>query len=447
MASSGSSKKVVPKYIKFIMLQKISECKRSVYFLRGEIRHAIMNIDQLNGLIEMMEVMEFTLELYDSVWCLRDMVKAENKRLLGLNKHLVDAEEDIRAKEGYLEILEEAIYSHDMPIIDEVVFKIHKKGVFAFDPLRTWFEVNTDNDVHSFFANAELNEEDAGLRCYSSSPFTTRIKKRGGNISRKGKEIRYELPKCTPTKDDTLRCSSSTPISIKLKRNSSKKIKEGLRKKGKAVGRTLIDSCDKGKEKVDEFPAATPTKEHQVVVTNYKRATVNGKAKMVEVVAPVEENVDVAIKQEDRRRKIVLGSMAPANFLKNPVVSPSMGQGSSVKQHEVHANENRTMMERFLQPTNDPLALVSNASVQQYPTQSSKSPQPSNEPSPADKFQLDSGSSSTENLIESLSNSLALLTQSYKSHLPQTNNQLRTHLMQEQSYRFKTARVCDQDVS
>ncbi|GJT19484.1 hypothetical protein Tco_0878190 [Tanacetum coccineum] len=78
----------------------------------------------------------------------------------------------------------------------------------------------------------------------------------------------------------------------------------------------------------------------------------------------------------------------------------------------------RTMMERFLQPTNDPLALVSNASIQQYPTQSSKSPQSSNKPSPADNFQLDSGSSSTENLIESLSNSLALLTQSYKSHLP-----------------------------
>ncbi|GKD99305.1 hypothetical protein Tco_1387289 [Tanacetum coccineum] len=67
---------------------------------------------------------------------------------------------------------------------------------------------------------------------------------------------------------------------------------------------------------------------------------------------------------------------------------------------EVHANENRTMMERFLQPTNDPLALVSNASVQQYPTQSSKSPQSSNEPSPADNFQLDLESSSTENLIE-----------------------------------------------
>nr|GEY72870.1 hypothetical protein [Tanacetum cinerariifolium] len=73
--------------------------------------HAIINIDHLNGLIEMMEVMKFTLEINDSVWCLREMVKTENKRLLGLNKHLVDAEEDIGAKEGYLQILEEAIYS------------------------------------------------------------------------------------------------------------------------------------------------------------------------------------------------------------------------------------------------------------------------------------------------------------------------------------------------
>ncbi|GJU37075.1 hypothetical protein Tco_1185429 [Tanacetum coccineum] len=71
-----------------------------------------------------------------------------------------------------------------------------------------------------------------------------------------------------------------------------------------------------------------------------------------------------------------------------------------LKQHEVHANENRMMMERFIQPTNDPLALLSNASVQQYPTQSSMSPQSSNEPSPTDNFQLDSGSSSTEYLIK-----------------------------------------------
>ncbi|GJT90929.1 retrovirus-related pol polyprotein from transposon TNT 1-94 [Tanacetum coccineum] len=117
-----------------------------------------------------------------------------------------------------------------------------------------------------------------------------------------------------------------------------------------------------------------------------------------------------------------------------------------LKQHEVHASENRMMMERFIQPTNDPLALVSNASVQQYPTQSSMSPQSSNEPSPADNFQLDSGSSSTDNLIESLTNTLVLLTQSYKSHLPQTNNQLRTSSNARNKATVQDGRVVVQDV-
>ncbi|GJT92279.1 retrovirus-related pol polyprotein from transposon TNT 1-94 [Tanacetum coccineum] len=80
-----------------------------------------------------------------------------------------------------------------------------------------------------------------------------------------------------------------------------------------------------------------------------------------------------------------------------------------LKQHEVHANENRMMMERFIQPTDDPLALVSNASNQKYPTQSSESPQSSNQPSIVDNCQMDTGSTSTDNLIESLTNTLALL--------------------------------------
>ncbi|GJW83964.1 retrovirus-related pol polyprotein from transposon TNT 1-94 [Tanacetum coccineum] len=119
---------------------------------------------------------------------------------------------------------------------------------------------------------------------------------------------------------------------------------------------------------------------------------------------------------------------------------------SYLKQHEVHASENRIMMEMFIQPTNDPLALVSNASVQQYPTQSSMSPQSSNEPSLADNFQLDSGSSSTDNLIESLTNTLVLLTQSYKSHLPQTNNQLRTSSNARNKATVQDGRVVVQDV-
>ncbi|GJU27572.1 retrovirus-related pol polyprotein from transposon TNT 1-94 [Tanacetum coccineum] len=74
------------------------------------------------------------------------------------------------------------------------------------------------------------------------------------------------------------------------------------------------------------------------------------------------------------------------------------------------ANENRNMMERFLQPTNDPLALVLNASIQH------------------------------------LSNSLALLTQSYKSHLPQTNNQLRTSSNARNKATVQDGRVVVQDV-
>ncbi|GJT47129.1 hypothetical protein Tco_0955844 [Tanacetum coccineum] len=82
----------------------------------------------------------------------------------------------------------------------------------------------------------------------------------------------------------------------------------------------------------------------------------------------------------------------------------------------------------------------------QYPTQSSKSPQPTKEPAPADNFQLDSGSSSTENLIESLSNTLALLTQSYRSHLPQTNNQLRASSNARNKAMVQDGKVVVQDV-
>ncbi|GKF52620.1 hypothetical protein Tco_0159530 [Tanacetum coccineum] len=65
------------------------------------------------------------------------------------------------------------------------------------------------------------------------------------------------------------------------------------------------------------------------------------------------------------------------------------------------------------------------------------SPQSSNEPSPApaDNFQLHSRSSSTEYLIESLTNTLAFLSQSFKAHLPQMNNQLRTSLNERKNAR------------
>ncbi|GJU52374.1 integrase, catalytic region, zinc finger, CCHC-type containing protein, partial [Tanacetum coccineum] len=117
-----------------------------------------------------------------------------------------------------------------------------------------------------------------------------------------------------------------------------------------------------------------------------------------------------------------------------------------LKQHEVHANENKMMMERFIQPTNDPLALVSNASNQKYPTQSSDSPQSSNQPSLVDNFPMDTGSTSTDNLIESLTNTLALLNQSFKAHLPQMNNQLKTSSNARNNATVQDGKVVVQDV-
>ncbi|GJW53313.1 retrovirus-related pol polyprotein from transposon TNT 1-94 [Tanacetum coccineum] len=136
----------------------------------------------------------------------------------------------------------------------------------------------------------------------------------------------------------------------------------------------------------------------------------------------------------------VLSDFAEKYGSKNRVLAGFGIGGKSGKE------KNRMLMERFIQPTNDPLALVSNASVQQYPKQSSVSPQSSNEPSPAENFQLDSGSSSTDNLIESLTNTLVLLTQSYKSHLPQTNNQLRTSSNARNKDTVQDGRVVVQDV-
>ncbi|GJU57267.1 retrovirus-related pol polyprotein from transposon TNT 1-94 [Tanacetum coccineum] len=117
-----------------------------------------------------------------------------------------------------------------------------------------------------------------------------------------------------------------------------------------------------------------------------------------------------------------------------------------LKQHKVHANENKMTLEKFTLPTNNPLALVSNASVQQNPTQFTKSPQTTNEPTPTDNFQLDSGSSSSDSVIKSLTNALALLTQSYKSFLPQTNNQLRTSSNARNKATVQDGRVVVQDV-
>ncbi|GJS23865.1 hypothetical protein Tco_0452497 [Tanacetum coccineum] len=83
-----------------------------------------------------------------------------------------------------------------------------------------------------------------------------------------------------------------------------------------------------------------------------------------------------------------------------------------LKQHEAHANENKMMLERFIQHKVDPLALMSNVSHQQYSSQSSTTPPSTHippvtyQPHFADNTQLDSGLSPI--LIENLTYTLSL---------------------------------------
>ncbi|GJU98944.1 hypothetical protein Tco_1328215 [Tanacetum coccineum] len=112
--------------------------------------------------------------------------------------------------------------------------------------------IHTDNDVHLFFVDAERSGK---IHLY---------------ITHKQQDFgRYYLRNMVwVEEDDVLRCFSSSPFSTRIKRKG---------------GRKSVQTSRKGKEIMYEFPGPSPTKEIQVSVTNYKRAIVNGKAKMVEV--------------------------------------------------------------------------------------------------------------------------------------------------------------------
>nr|GEV79770.1 hypothetical protein [Tanacetum cinerariifolium] len=96
-----------------------------------------------------------------------------------------------------------------------------------------------------------------------------------------------------------------------------------------------------------------------------------------------------------------------------------------LKQHEAHEKENKMMLERLsqptAQPTADPLALLTNVSNTQHDSPSSSTSSFTQLPPPRAN-----SSSPAEDLIENLTSTLTLLTQSYRTFLPQTNNQLRT---------------------
>ncbi|GJV75221.1 hypothetical protein Tco_1506805 [Tanacetum coccineum] len=111
-----------------------------------------------------------------------------------------------------------------------------------------------------------------------------------------------------------------------------------------------------------------------------------------------------------------------------------------LKQYEAHANENKMLLDRFTQHTIDPLTLISNVAPQQYNSQSSINPSSTYVPPHfADNSQLDSGLSPMDNLIENLTNTLALLTQSYKIYLLKQTINSELHQILGTKPQFKTA--------
>ncbi|GJV36851.1 integrase, catalytic region, zinc finger, CCHC-type containing protein [Tanacetum coccineum] len=105
-----------------------------------------------------------------------------------------------------------------------------------------------------------------------------------------------------------------------------------------------------------------------------------------------------------------------------------------LKQHEKHAAQDRLIIERITPATNDQLAFVStvqphaqSSHVQshQYPS-SSINPQSLQYPQFPETSQIDSRYTQTDEILDNLTKQMALLAQSFRATLPQTNNQLRT---------------------
>ncbi|GJV86244.1 hypothetical protein Tco_1530182 [Tanacetum coccineum] len=105
-----------------------------------------------------------------------------------------------------------------------------------------------------------------------------------------------------------------------------------------------------------------------------------------------------------------------------------------LKQHDKHAAQDQLIIERIAPAINDKLAFVStvqphaqSSHVQshQYPS-SSTNPQSPQYPQFPETSQINSGYTQTDEILDNLTKQMALLAQSFRATLPQTNNQLRT---------------------
>nr|GEV19527.1 phospholipase-like protein [Tanacetum cinerariifolium] len=246
------------------------------------------------------------------------LLMKQNKRMLFFGVLRSDLDEFLAGNEMFLEI-------------NEVVFKIRTKGYFEYDPLRyvngsvhcvssfardkdvfqqclnhiiseidepKWALfyckpkksiekglklLHTDNDVHSFI--------DAAVKNGSTNLYVDHKKQKLGKYYYKNMECEED--------DAGLRCSSSTPFSTRVKTKISKRKKTSMiHDEGDDRKKSLITKGHKGNEKVIEDEGIC-RKGNKADVTIYKRAMVNGKAKMVEDVDAMKRGKERGVVIED----------------------------------------------------------------------------------------------------------------------------------------------------
>ncbi|GJY01985.1 hypothetical protein Tco_0360137, partial [Tanacetum coccineum] len=167
---------------------------------------------------------------------------------------------------------------------DEVVFKIHTKGHFEYDPLRY---INGSVSCVSAF----IYDKDVFPRCLNH--IMSEIDEHKWVAHKKQHLGKYYYKNLKWEEDDAgLRCCSSTPFDTRYKRKINKSKKTGVihdEGAGRKRKKSLVNKGNKGKEKVFEDEG------NQGVVTIYKRAMVNGKAKMVEVEGAVKTGRDIGV--------------------------------------------------------------------------------------------------------------------------------------------------------
>ncbi|GJZ55890.1 phospholipase-like protein [Tanacetum coccineum] len=279
----------LPNYMRFFFLQQVAEAKAFAKLIREKYDNARACLAKLVVMIGEMEAMDDSLVVFDILDCLKESKELENITLKALSNLIAHAEEAIRLKEGHVDVMDLEIYCEDdMPILDFIeAYVVCPKTINKpFLPYRskTGTLIIPTGEFIGVYYSEELKYA-VGLG-YKVVPISGYL---------------FEIYSFVFVIAEIVRRTFLLQAYTMIKRKCGKTSKEGRIKKVKSG-------------MVNDEPV-----ESKVVLTNYKRAIIHGKAKMVEVedVGLVQEKADVGNKEGVLIRSDVLGLMGHVNKLKN----------------------------------------------------------------------------------------------------------------------------------